>query len=248
MRLLCWILLLTPLHAFHTMIDNSLRIVEEFSIRHKIDQSHNEHHSKEVLFWALDILERDPQPFFPKQELDIIIQSCILHDLMDTKYSPDPFFVQNYLSFLHTPESVDVMMKIMDTMSYSKIYKNGRIEYPEWIINSSHARAFHVVREADLLSSYNIARMIEYRQAQGMSAHDIKKDIKNLYEHRMACLVERNHFVHSQSRARAEQLDALARIKLATVDHHPLIDLSYFRFVDYLTGHGLADRFLRLCL
>jgi HD superfamily phosphodiesterase len=230
------------------MIENSLKIVKEYSIQHNIDQSHNEHHSKEVLFWALDILERDPQPLFPKQELEIIIQSCILHDLIDAKYLPNPSFVINYLSTLHPPESVDIIMKIMDTMSYSKIYKNGRVEYPEWILNSSYGRAFHVVREADLLSSYNIARMIEYRQAQQMSQDDIKEEIHELYKNRMSCLIENNHFVHNQSRARAEQLDALARIKLSTVRHHPLTDLGYFRFVDYLIGHELADRFTRLSL
>lgn len=229
--------------AFLGLIHRSLEFVSDFSAYHHIDQSHNAHHSREVLHWALDILENDVTTRVTKAELEIIIQSCVLHDMVDSKYYPDIPRVRIFLQSVHPAHHVETMINIITTMSYSKVFKHGFVEFPAWLDHSPYQRAYHVVREADLLSSFNIARMIEYRQARGMPPHEIKDDIRTFYETRVARLVDQGHFVHAQSIARAKELDAVSRLKLATIEEHPLVtDLGYFRIVDYLTAPDLARR------
>lgn len=233
--------------AFNNLILNSLNLVKDYSIKYNIDKSHNEHHSKEVLFWALDIMESE-QKKYSKSEINIIIQSCILHDLADHKYTYDDEFVKSYLSDLHNDIEIETIMNIINTMSYSKTFKNNMIVFPYWIKESIYSECFHVTREADLLSSYNIARMIEYRKNQDMSDEFIKKEVPIFYYSRMAKLTENNFFVHNWSKKRANELDSIARLKLNAIQNHNLLldNLDYFRFIDFIDEKELSYRFCNL--
>lgn len=224
----------------------SLKFVKEYSIKYNIDKSHNEHHSKEVLYWAIDIMTT-MNTTFRTSELNVISQACILHDMVDSKYrGADEEHVRDYLIKTYNEEETDAVMNIINTMSYSKIMKKNKVVFPEWIHHSSYKRSFHIVREADLLSSYNIARMIEYRLAQKMPISMIKKEVPVFYHKRMAKLLGQGHFVHFSSRKRAKQLDSIAQIKLDAVYSHDFQNLDYFTFVNYIHPADLEFKFKQL--
>jgi HD superfamily phosphodiesterase len=225
---------------------SSLNFVKKYCKKYNIDKSHNEHHSKEVLYWALDTM-KNMNTTFRKTELNVISEACILHDMVDSKYrGADGEHVHNFLKQKYNTEETDAVMNIINTMSYSKIMKQDRVVFPEWIDHSPYKRAFHIVREGDLLSSYNIARMIEYRIAQNMPINMIKKEIPIFYHKRMAKLVDQGHFVHDPSRERAKQLDSIAQLKLDAVYSHDFRDLDYFTFVDYIDPVDLEFKFKQL--
>jgi len=215
---------------------HSLRLVRQLSSYYRIDQSHNDHHSREVLFWCNDLLRAERRTY-PFSYIKIIAQSSILHDMIDHKYSTDPSKIWDYLCAVNTPQEAMVVMNIISTMSYSKTLINGRVQFPEWIQkDKEYETAYHTVRQADLLSSYNLARMVEYRQARNMSEAMIRKEVVEMYEDRMARLVENDLFVTDHARERAGQLDAISRLKLDAVAASPLdpAHLGFFRHVDYV--------------
>ena len=125
-----------------------------------IDESHSLKHSMEVYNFALKIYEKEViTNQFLKQQKDIIILSAILHDTIDKKYVSEDLgikeireYMKSYISF----EKLDIIFKIITTMSYSKVKKNGFPSLNEYQL------AYHIVREADLLAAYDIDRCIMY--------------------------------------------------------------------------------------
>lgn len=63
---------------------------------------------------------------------------------------------QLHLSNFMEPNELEAMGNIIETMSYSKVKLNG---YPNL---GKYQLAYHIVREADLLSAYDIDRCIMY--------------------------------------------------------------------------------------
>jgi hypothetical protein len=86
--------------------------------------------------------------------------ASIGHDMCDKKYMDEKEGImryQEYLSEFMRPSDLEVIGNIIGTMSYSKVKANG---YPEL---GEYQLAYHIVREADLLASYDIDRCIMYR-------------------------------------------------------------------------------------
>ena len=84
---------------------------------------------------------------------------AIGHDMCDKKYMDEKEGIiryQKYLSDLMRPEDLEIMGKIIATMSYSKVKVNG---YPDL---GEYQLAYHIIREADLLAAYDIDRCIMY--------------------------------------------------------------------------------------
>lgn len=232
------------LHAFlfYSIMSDSLRFVENHSNNHKIDKSHNHHHSLEVLYWSSDIMKRSRKQY-SVDELLIISESCILHDMIDHKYCHDTERVKNYLFKKHDLEKAETIMNIIDSISYSKTFVDNRLVFPEWIEHSRYKNAYHIVREADLLSSFNIARMIEYRLAQDMHVNAIKKEVVEFYNKRVSKLVQRRFFVHPYANIRARQLNEIAKLKIQFIDDYQIEDnnLDFFRFVDFIDLRKIAS-------
>jgi hypothetical protein len=85
--------------------------------------------------------------------------AAIGHDMCDKKYMDEKEGIiryQNYLSEFMEPNDLEIMGKIIGTMSYSKVKVNG---YPDL---GEYQLAYHIVREADLLAAYDIDRCIMY--------------------------------------------------------------------------------------
>jgi hypothetical protein len=225
----------------------SYKLVKKLSKIGKIDNSHNHHHSKEVLFWSKKIIERLPFKF-PQKDILMIGQCAILHDLIDSKYTNFSKEVEEHLNLYHNEFDVYFMMKIMKTMSYSKIVTPEKINYPTWIVYSKYFSAYHVVREADLLASYNIARMIEYRQNIGnYTDEEIRTETIKLYNNRMATLIKRHLFFYDTTVYLAQSLNEIATLKLELLPYINLNEnLDILRIVNNLSIHDLIYKFEQL--
>ena len=109
---------------------------------------------------------------------------------------------QNYLSEFMIPSDLEIMGKIIGTMSYSKVKKNG---FP---YHGEYQRAYHIVREADLLSAYDFDRCMLYRMHRDQSG-----DIDSAFDEAEELFNERV-FKH--------KLDGLLTTKYANDQHDQL--------------------------
>lgn len=137
------------------------------SKKYNIDQSHSEGHSMQVLRFAEENMKSQLDMFpYLEDQTDVIITASVLHDMCDKKYMNQDEGAKEIAKFLKTeikmsPKEVHFTKKIMETMSYSTVKKNG---YPEM---GDYEMAYHVVREADLLASYDFDRSVIYHLNRG---------------------------------------------------------------------------------
>jgi hypothetical protein len=97
--------------------------------------------------------------------------------------------ITDHLKLITTPVENDVISKIIQTMSYSKVKKDG---FPELGI---YQTAYHIVREADLLSAYDFDRCIIYdMKVNGNSFADAYDHAEVLFQRRVFKHAEDNLF------------------------------------------------------
>ena len=123
-----------------------------------IDESHSLKHSMEVFHLANKIYDSEViiHPYLLEQK-EIISVSAIIHDMCDKKYMNEEFGITEMKSFMSNylnSDDIEVVSKIVSTMSYSKVKLHG---FPDL---KNYQLAYHIVREADLLSAYDIDRCI----------------------------------------------------------------------------------------
>jgi hypothetical protein len=152
--------IMTSALSFVPLIDCAFKYVGQTIKLYNFDESHGLKHSMEVFGYAKRIYESELQsnPFLEQQQ-GIIYAAAIGHDMCDKKYMDEAEGVKNYKSYLSDimrPEDLEIMGKIISTMSYSKVKTQGFPELGEYQL------AYHIVREADLLSAYDIDRCIMY--------------------------------------------------------------------------------------
>ena len=157
------------------LINELFNFIRITSSKYRIDESHDISHSMNVLHFAHNIYKSqiDINPEI-KQHKNIIYLSATLHDMCDNKYMDESEGIKaisEHIQLITTPEENDIITKIIRTMSYSKVKKNG---FPDLGIYQS---AYHIVREADLLSAYDFDRAIIY----DMKAND--KPFDQAYDH-----------------------------------------------------------------
>lgn len=157
--------------------------VLRISKKYQIDSSHSEGHSMDVIHFA-DENYRSQLDMFPylEQQTNVIYSAAILHDMCDKKYMIQEKGVQEIENFLQNrlnPEELFYTKKIMETMSYSTVKKNG---YPDL---GDYQMAYHVVREADLLSSYDFDRSIIYHMNRGNNLTKSYYNALELFDNRV---------------------------------------------------------------
>jgi hypothetical protein len=117
------------------------------------------------------------------QQENIILTSAALHDMCDKKYMNEYEgikLIENFLQDKMNNEEIDVTKKIISTMSYSTVKKNG---FPSLGI---YQHAYHIVREADLLSAYDFDRCMIYTMHKKQSNfEDSFLDSYNLFQNRV---------------------------------------------------------------
>lgn len=142
------------------LLSSALQYVIHKSAKHSIDESHSLGHSLAVLDNAHEIYNASvsvyPQLIHQK---DIIECASVLHDMCDKKYVDEKQGIREmrtYLGDLLPPHKIDIVSSIIQSMSYSTVKANG---YPEL---GMYQTAYHIVREADLLTAYDYNRCVIY--------------------------------------------------------------------------------------
>jgi hypothetical protein len=135
------------------------------SSKYNIDTSHSEKHSMDVLHFADENFRSQLKdfPYLEKQK-NVIYTASILHDMCDKKYMKQDegiVEIENFLKYTLNPEETYYTRQIIETMSYSTVKKNG---YPDL---GPYQLAYHIVRESDLLASYDFDRSIIYHMNKG---------------------------------------------------------------------------------
>jgi hypothetical protein len=176
--------IMTAVVSLSTLINKGFEYVINTSKIYNIDESHALKHSMEVFNFINRIYDSEVvnNPYLEEQ-LEIILLAGIGHDMCDKKYMNEQEGIEEYLNYLSKyvpPNKLEIIGKIIGTMSYSKVKING---YPDL---GEYQLAYHIVREADLLSAYDIDRCIIYAMYHDNCDYDQALKIAcELFEYRV---------------------------------------------------------------
>jgi hypothetical protein len=144
--------------------------------------------------------------------------ASIGHDMCDKKYMDEKEGIlkyQSYLSDYMTPSDLEIMCKIIGTMSYSKVKVNG---YPDL---KEYQLAYHIVREADLLASYDIDRCIMYRMYNNshnnITYSEALAEALDLFDYRVFKMRKDKLFVTNYAKREALKLHRKAEKDVASL-------------------------------
>jgi HD superfamily phosphodiesterase len=132
---------------------------------YKIDESHGVRHSMDILRTSKNIIAEEYKlcSYLHNKEY-IIYTSALLHDMCDDKYFKNDEGQLNVINFLkdnsYMDHDIDVIMRIINTISYSKVKKYG-FQFKE-DETEEFKKMYHIVREADVLCAYEVERCILY--------------------------------------------------------------------------------------
>ena len=188
-----------------SIINIAFDFVAFTSKKYNIDESHALKHSMDVFHIASNIYndEVKKNPLLLKQ-YDIIALSSIIHDMCDKKYMNENIGLENinhYFSPYLEKNKMKVVNDIISTMSYSKVIKNG---FPNL---KKYQTSYHIVREADLLSAYDIDRCIIYgMMVEKINYIDSINRAIELFDNRVLKYYENNLFVTDYSKNRSIEL------------------------------------------
>jgi hypothetical protein len=100
--------------------------------------------------------------------------------------------------------------QIMSTMSYSKVKQQG---FP---IMGGYQKAYHIVREADLLSAYDFDRCVIYKiNKNGGDLDDAFKNANELFENRVLKHNDDNLFLFDYSKRESLVLHEMAMQRIS---------------------------------
>lgn len=143
-----------------SIVNAAFKYVINSCKKNSIDDSHSLKHSMDVYHTANKIYMRElNKNKFLVHQKNIIDVAAIVHDMCDKKYVNVEEsiiemneFMKSYLNF----NEINQVNNIIGTMSYSHIKQFG---FPE---HHAYQYSYNIVREADLLASYDIDRCIIY--------------------------------------------------------------------------------------
>lgn len=197
-----------PYYLIFRFITNRIKLFN-------MDESHGIKHSLDVLNYASGIVENESilNPNFHADK-KVIYTSALLHDMCDKKYMDEKKGLKDIENFLvqdlkYEKSKTNLITNIIDTMSYSKIKKNG---FPNM---GKYQTEYNVVREADLLAAYDVDRSIIYNMT--LNNYDFESSILNtnaLYEKRMGKHLDDNLFTFDYTKKKAKQLNNDAQERL----------------------------------
>jgi len=183
--------------------------------QYTIDESHGLKHSMDVFKYSQRIMNseaiRTPTLINHKR---IIYTTALLHDMCDKKYMDETIGLKRITDFLSTElnynfSEIEVISRIISTMSYSKVKVSGFPEMKEYQL------VYHIVREADLLTAYDIDRCIVFNMNKSDADYTTSVvDACKLYQHRMRKHIDDELFVTETGLmiAKSLELDSLERL------------------------------------
>jgi len=132
--------------------------------KYNIDESHGIIHSMNTLHYTQEIFTNEAlrNPYMNGQEKVAYI-SALVHDMCDKKYMDETEGVNRISEFFQndvTGEEMEMVKKIITTMSYSKVKKDGFPDLGVW------QNTYHCVREADILCAYDFDRSMIYHMTK----------------------------------------------------------------------------------
>lgn len=227
-------------YSFTTLINHSLSIIKYHSNIYKIDDSHNHIHSKEVLYYTNEILKNE-YVSLTKDEIYIVVLASLFHDVIDSKYVSESNIqkknlLMNYLSELLVPDYIfNEIWFIINNMSYSKTIKYDKYlepyyEIPKYMESYKYKKLFDIVRNADLLSSYNLKRSFEFNyykkndKKEDFDMIDIYNEVLSLYHRRMKKL--RKNKILSLDNKKIDEISSY-------LEKESLEKLESYHFVSY---------------
>lgn len=207
------------------------RFVKKISEIYDVDESHNHIHSRHVLHYATEIMKK--KPHLTQHQVLLVSLGSMLHDIVDEKYihqSVHDQILHSAFSFIlsdHDSKTFDTPLRLfMKNMSFSKTVhthpKSRRLMFilPDTLTGHPDLECYHVIRQADLLSSYNIKRTILYRQHKsGYQKSDsyVMDETMELFQNRMWKLIASEPCVFVDDFVKndmARVLDKISRRKL----------------------------------
>jgi HD superfamily phosphodiesterase len=170
-----------------------------------IDESHSLKHSMDVYYLSNKIYESEvANNKYLSGHVNIIKISSILHDMCDKKYMNEKEGldrISHYMKDKITDTELDISLKIISTMSYSTVKKNGFPNLGEYQL------AYNIVREADLLSSYDFDRSVMYKMLKNNYNYEKSFiDAVNLFENRVYKYHDDNLFFTDYSKRLSKEL------------------------------------------
>jgi hypothetical protein len=184
-------------------------------MKHSIDESHSLGHSMEVVHYTNRIYT-DNVIKYPElhNQAAVIYTAAIIHDMCDKKYLDQKdgiHQINDLLKHKMNYHEIDKVDKIISTMSYSTVKKNG---YPDL---GNYQMAYHIVREADLLTAYDFDRSIIYHMYK--TDGDFLKSYENaidLFNNRVLKHHTDNLFITDYSKKKGLELHEKALIQMNT--------------------------------
>uniref|UniRef100_A0A6C0D040 HD/PDEase domain-containing protein n=1 Tax=viral metagenome TaxID=1070528 RepID=A0A6C0D040_9ZZZZ len=238
------------------------------------DRSHGIGHAVDVTKYANDIFEFHTMNNPNKKKIkEIIIVCSLLHDTIDKKYSPETTefrtkCVQRFLlhDLEYEPLVVMNIMRIMKTMSYSLTVHNcSSFHPPLWIKKEDEKEKksrlypwsliYHTVRQADLLTSYDVERMLSYKYYNiDKNISFVLEDTKEMFETRISSLTTiPDLFPSSWALTESKRLLKICGIMMDILMKDQISIVAPFQFSKYRTlenSHtlSLSDLFQMLKL
>lgn len=195
------------------LLSKLFKFVFVTSLKYNIDESHGLSHSMNVLNFAHNIYKNELYKYPPIKDYErIIYTSAIVHDMCDKKYMDENKGINEIELFLNdklTNEELDITKKIISTMSYSTVKKNG---FPNL---GKYQLAYHIVREADLLSAYDFDRCMLYKlNHHNFDFYNAFDDAKLLFEKRVFKHNEDGLFITDYSKFESKILHNIAEKRI----------------------------------
>ena len=198
------------------LLNRGFKYVVDTSQLYHIDESHALKHSMEVYQFAKLIYDSEiiNNPYLEKHK-EIIYMAAIGHDMCDKKYMDENEGIVKYQTYLseYMPSSdLEIIGKIIGTMSYSKVKANG---YPNL---GEYQLAYHIVREADLLAAYDIDRCIIYTiYRDNCDYNKALEEALNLFDYRVFRMRQDRLFKTAYSKKESLKLHKKAKKSVETL-------------------------------
>ena len=161
--------------------------IEGICEEYNIDESHDLSHAKDCMMFAETIMDADCDA----KERTMIRYAAALHDCVDKKYTPVEEASRKVQDFLLAeewlPDMAGALLRIINTMSYSYLQAQrvyGVNVFPD---HGPWQRAYHTVRQADLLCSYRVERCYQYQKhiSPTIDEDECWKQVEALFQTRM---------------------------------------------------------------
>lgn len=196
-----------------TLLTKLFQFVLLMTKKYNIDESHGLSHSMNILNYVDNIYESElpKNPFLTNQKT-IIYVSAILHDMCDKKYVDEITGAKDICDFLSeeiNERDLSVTLDIIRTMSYSKVKREGFPELKEYQL------AYHIVREADLLTAYDFDRCMIYNMhKKSGNVNEAFNEATVLFDNRVFKHNEDNLFLTNYSKTHSRVLHSLAQERI----------------------------------